>query len=228
MFSWLLSLDAQRQRLANKAPEGALKDYLSVPFPATDTPLTDVDIISLDFETTGLNVHTDKILSAGYVSVSEQQIKLATAKHNLVSISDDLKADNVCIHQITDQDKNQGLPLQQVVEQLLSDLTGKVMLVHFHRIEKYFLQHACKQLYGISPVFPIIDTLMLAKQRKDKSAVPYDPSALRLMNLRAHFHLPQHFAHNALNDAIATAELYFAEINQLKLGMNTPLKQVLI
>ena len=87
----------------------------------------------------------------------------------------------------------------------------KVMLVHFSRIEKQFLAQACLELYGMAPTFPIIDTLVLIKNRFDKNSVPYDPSLLRLSNLREYFQLPQHFAHNALSDAIATAEVLLVE-----------------
>ena len=93
-------------------------------------------------------------------------------------------------------------------------LAGKVMLVHFARIERQFLQQACIELYGMAPVFPIIDTLVIAKKKLDKRDVAYDPSELRLSALRAKYQLPNHYAHNALNDAIATAELLLAQTSK--------------
>jgi DNA polymerase-3 subunit epsilon len=42
----------------------------------------------------------------------------------------------------------------------------------------------------------------------------YDPSELRLTALRVKYGLPNHYAHNALNDAIATAELLLAQISE--------------
>jgi DNA polymerase-3 subunit epsilon len=53
----------------------------------------------------------------------------------------------------------------------------------------------------------------VAKRRLDKRDVAYDPSELRLSMLRQRYHLPDHYAHNALNDAIATAELFLAQIS---------------
>ena len=64
----------------------------------------------------------------------------------------------------------------------------------------------------MAPVFPIIDTLVVAKKRLDKRGLPYEPAELRLSNLRDWHKLPHHYAHNALNDALATAELLLAEV----------------
>ena len=102
-----------------------------------------------------------------------------------------------------------------MVETLLRALTGKVMLVHFSRIEQQFLNQACLELYGMPIIFPIIDTLVVAKRRLDKRDIAYDPSELRLSHLRGKYGLPDHYAHNALNDAIATAELLLVQTGKM-------------
>lgn len=214
LFPQLFGLNAKRQRLLKKAPDGPLKDYLSVPFPESSTPVHHLDILSLDFETTGLNAKTDKLLSVGFIQMPELQIKLGTSFHQIITSNGALKADNVAIHQITDQEKAEGKPLAEVVETILKALAGKVMLVHYAKIEREFLKEACLKLYGMAPVIPIIDTLAIEKKRLDAKDIAYDPSQLRLANLRESYHLPGHYAHNALSDAIATAELFLAMIKQ--------------
>jgi DNA polymerase-3 subunit epsilon len=178
--------------------------------------LADIAILSVDFETTGLNAINDKLLSVGFIEVKQQQISLKTSYHQIIKTKEDLSANNVIIHQITDQQKEQGAPLKEVVETLLKALAGKVMLVHFARIERQFLQQACLELYGVAPPFPIIDTLMVAKRQLDKKDVAYDPSELRLSALRHKQGLPNHFAHNALNDAVATAELLMVQLSNMQ------------
>ena len=211
LFNWLFGLEAKRKRLLKKAPEGPLKDFLSVPFPDLNTPLSKLCILSVDFETTGLSATKDKLLSIGFIEINHKQIKLGSSYHEIINTKQKLDASNVIIHQITDSQKEQGKPLKEVVEQLLIALAGKAMLVHFSRIEKQFLNQACLELYGMAPVYPIIDTLALAKRKLDQRDIAYDPSELRLSNLREKHKLPGHFAHNALNDAIATAELLLAQ-----------------
>lgn len=212
MFSSFFSLNAKRERQLRKAPTGPIKEFLSVPFPDPQTSIEDTPILALDFETTGLDRVKDQLLSIGYVDMIGGFIKLSTAEHFIIKCQQKLQSDNVVIHQITEHEKLQGIELQVAIERLLNALAGKVMLAHFARIEIEFLSEACRQLYGFVPVFPVIDTLVIAKRRMDMRQIDYDPSELRLPNLRESFDLPSHYAHNALNDAIATAELLLAEM----------------
>lgn len=212
LINWLAGYEAKRKRLLKKVPDGPLYDFLSVPFPAPDTPLAKLPILAVDFETTGLDAKADKLLSVGFVLLKNEQIKLNTSYHQIIKTKTQLEESNVIIHQITDDQKEQGQPLHTVVEQLLKALAGKVMLVHFARIERQFLQQACIELYGLAPEFPMIDTLVVAKRQLDKRDVAYDPSELRLSNLRHQYKLPDHHGHDALNDAIATAELLLAQM----------------
>jgi DNA polymerase-3 subunit epsilon len=227
-FYRLFGYEAQRKRAWARAPKGALKDFLSIEFPDPNTPLSDIDILSVDFETTGLHAINDKLLSVGFIGIKQQQISLKDSYHQIIKTKDELSADNVIIHQITDQQKEQGAPLKEVVEALLKALAGKVMLVHFARIERQFLQQACLELYGVAPVFPMIDTLMIAKRQLDKKDVAYDPSDLRLSALRYQHGLPNHFAHNALNDAIATAELLMVQVSNLPDSSKLKLQDLLL
>lgn len=213
MFSWLnwlKSIEKKRQAQFEKAPEGVLKDFLSVPFPDEESLISETPIIAVDFETTGLNANKDKLLSVGYVKMLGNQINLATSFHQVINTQDKLCPNNVAIHQITDQEKSLGRSLESVVESLLTAMAGHVMLVHFANIERNFLRQACQQLYGMAPEFPIIDTLMVEKRFRDSFQQTYQADQLRLPRLREHYQLPGYFAHNALNDALATAELFLA------------------
>ena len=228
MFGWLFGYEAKRKQLLKKVPEGALRDYLSVPLPDINTHIDKVEILAVDFETTGLNAKQDKLLSVGFTTLKKQQISLKTSYHQIIKTKEQLEESNVIIHHITDSQKEQGKALAVVVETLLKALAGKVMLVHFARIERQFLTEACYELYGMAPTFPMIDTLALAKRRLDKRDVAYDPSELRLTNLRNNFQLPEHHAHNALNDAIATAELFMAQMSKVNKDGKATLKDVLL
>lgn len=211
-INYLNGYEAKRKRLLKKVPSGPLHDFLSVPFPALDTPIDELPILAVDFETTGLDAKADKLLSVGFVALDQEQIKLNSSYHQIIKAKTKLEESNVIIHQITDAQKEQGLPLGTVVEILLKAFAGKVMLVHFARIERQFLQQACLELYGFKPDFPMIDTLVVAKRKLDKRDVAYDPSELRLSSLRHQYKLPDHHGHDALNDAVATAELLLAQM----------------
>lgn len=228
MLDFLRSYEAKRKRQLKKAPDGVLKDFLSTPFPENTKSVANTPILAVDFETTGLDPAKDQILSIGYILIENNEIKLSSAYHKVIRTKGPLVEENVVIHQITDDIRHEGATLQAAVEDLLEALAGKVMLVHFANIEKNFLNAACKKLYGVAPVFPIIDTLMLAKRRLDMGSAAYNPSELRLSTLRDNYKLPQYSAHNALVDAMATAELYFAEVGSMSAQNSPPLKSVLL
>jgi len=228
MLDFFFGYEARRKRLLRKAPEGVLKEFLSVPFPVPGDKVDNIPILSVDFETTGLSPKKDQILSIGFIAIENNEIQLASAYHKIIQTKGQLAEENVIIHQITDDAKSQGDNTRVVVENLLQALAGKVMLVHFSRIEKNFLDAACKQLYGMAPVFPIIDTLVLAKRRLDRHTTPYAPSELRLFTLRERYSLPRYNAHNALSDALATAELFFAEVGEMNRKNPPALKSVLL
>ena len=57
----------------------------------------------------------------------------------------------------------------------------------------------------------------IAEKQAHRLNKPVQPNALRLFNLRKQMNLPNYKAHNALEDAISTAELFLAQkanINQ--------------
>ncbi|GHF89289.1 exonuclease domain-containing protein [Thalassotalea marina] len=214
-FRWWLGFEAKRKRALALAPEGPLKDFLATPFPDLSCPVNELPLVAVDFETTGLDAVADKLLSVGFCQLESGLINLGSSFHQIINTKQKLKPENVVVHHITDEQQQQGLPLEEVVEDLLKALAGKVMLVHFNQIERHFLQQACLELYGVKPPLLMIDTLLIAKRRLDQRDVAYDPSELRLTNQRSYYQLPHYAAHNALSDAVATAELFLAQTTHL-------------
>ncbi|MBF0219618.1 MAG: DNA polymerase III subunit epsilon [Gammaproteobacteria bacterium] len=227
MFNFIFGYESQRRRQLKKVAAAPLKQYLATPFPDLKTPIDRVPILALDFETTGLNAKTDHILSIGYVAIDGLAIQLESAHHQIIHTIGDLREESVIVHHITDDKKSRGLPIAEVMPRLLEAMCGRVLLVHYAHIEKGFLRQICQQLYGLAPVLPIIDTLVIARKRLDQRTTLYSPGDLRLFNLRQRHNLPRYRAHNALSDAIATAELFFAELELKKYTTPPPLKSLI-
>lgn len=226
-FRQFQSLEKQRQYLLDKVTDGPLKTYLSKPFPKENQQLKDIEILTLDFETTGLNAKHDQLLSIGFTTLKQGKINLQDCYHQVIKTKGKLDKSNVAVHQITDFEKDRGAELKLGLDNLLNAMAGKVVLVHFAQIERNFIKQACLEIYGIVPPLMMIDTLAICKKRMDMSDAAYDPSKLRLVNLREQYHLPGFYGHNALNDAIATAELLLAELNHQHDGIHTQLKSLL-
>jgi len=210
MWNYFLNRDQRRKRALKNATSEIMRDFLATEVPPDNARWDDVEIVSLDFETTGLNPQTDQILSYGKVHIKGGVIKLSSAKHELIKPDTLIPESSAIIHHITDDQAINGRPIAQVLPELLEYLSGKVMLVHYNKIEQGFLNAACKKLYGSPFMIPTIDTLVLAKRILSHRNHTLPTNRLRLFNLQADFKLPRYKAHNALNDAISTAELFLA------------------
>ncbi|MET0090343.1 MAG: exonuclease domain-containing protein [Candidatus Thiodiazotropha sp.] len=210
MLQRFLSLETLRKRALSKSMPGALYDYLSTPLTAKDTQCEDLVIVALDLETTGLDPRKDKILSYGLVEIRHMSVKLESSRHQLISIEGQIPEESAVIHQITDDQAATGIPLEEAMPELLSRLAGKVMLVHYASIEQNFIDAACRKLYGAPFMIRTIDTLVLAQRLFERRNHTIQPGDLRLFNLRPRYNLPNYKAHNALSDALATAELFLA------------------
>lgn len=210
MWSALFGLGAARRRALKRAPPGPMRDFLAASLPAPTAPCGQAPIAALDFEVTGTDPADAVILSMGLVEIRHRVIRLDTAWQRLLRPEQAIPEASAIIHQITDDQAAAGIALEEAVPQLLERLAGKVMLVHSRHIEQGFLDRACRELYGAPFLIPTIDTLELARRYLSIRSHGIQTGDLRLFNLRPRFNLPRYKAHNALNDALATAELFLA------------------
>lgn len=202
-----------------------INNYLqSVKF-SRNTKLKDIEFLVLDFETTGLNYKKDKIISMGWIVIKNLSIDLKSIKHTIINPKDDLK-NSVLIHKITDDEVSYGISISKAMTMLVQMMQNKVIIVHFDNIEKNFINYICKKLYGIKKLpIRMIDTLKI--QIKKNKISGNNAENFRLYNLRDKYNLPRYKAHNSAIDALATAELFLAQISYINNIENLKLKDVL-
>jgi DNA polymerase-3 subunit epsilon len=224
MWERLLGLDFRRRRLLRRAAPGPLRDCLAVPFPDRRTDYRAVSFVALDLETTGLDPRRDEILSIGLVVLRGDRIDLGTAQHLRVAPAQAIPERSAVLHGITDDAAAQGRPLADVLPRVLSALSGHVLLGHHVATERGFLDAACRRLYGMGLVVPLADTEVLVRRWMTRRQQVLAADDLRLHALRERYGLPRYRAHDALIDALATAELFCAFVAKRDLAGNVPLK----
>ena len=200
-----------RRRALKVVRDPVARAYLEAPLPDIRQPLARASFLALDFETTGLNPRTDRILSMGFVPLEEGRIRLGQARHCLVDAGIPLKGESVAVHHITDAEARHGCGLKEMMDVLLPAMTGRILLVHYAAVERRFLHAAMKALYGAVLPFHVVDTMELERRRLIRANPHVKPTDLRLAACRARHGLPPHRPHHALEDAIATAELFLAQ-----------------
>lgn len=220
-------LEWRRRWQLRRAPPGPLRAYLAHPFPAAKLDYREVEYLAIDLETTGLDIANDVILSVGYVGVRGTSIDLSTARHRVVRIDRAIPEATAVLHQITDDQAAQGGKLAEILQELLEALAGKVMIAHHARIERGFLSNACKRLWKGGLIMPVVDTQALAYRTFERRQIPFRASDLRLHALGDRYNLPRYGAHNALSDALASAELFLAQAAYRDDGKGLPLRAFL-
>lgn len=220
MFRWLKKRrykTLQRKALA-ACTDAQLRAVLDGT-PSLQTPWSEVEFLVVDLETTGLNPSTSHIVSIGSVIIRSKRVRLGSASHMIIRGDHSVGA-SAKIHGVRDQDLEHGVPLQSVLRSLLENLANKVVVFHYSELDRNMLNDAFTELYGAPLVVPVIDTLKLAKRVLANEATSAD--SFRLGALRKRFGLPQAKQHNALSDAIATAELLLVLLSQLDLSGQEP------
>lgn len=223
----MLPLTLRRRWHAARLSEGPLKAFYQHPFVSPGSDITGVELLSLDLETTGLDARHDTILSVGWVTLDARQVLLGSGEHHLVKPRGAISEASAVVHAITDDMAAQGDELCEVLTRLLAALQGRVLLAHNANIERRFLNRACQRCFGGPFFVPTIDTLQLALRRLRRRDQQPRGGELRLAALRQHYHLPRYKAHNAFTDALATAELFLAQLAHWSDGDKTKLKQLL-
>jgi DNA polymerase-3 subunit epsilon len=207
----LLPINFRRRRHARSAPPGPLRTYYAQPLPSGACDWRQVEFLALDLETTGSDPAADEIVSAGWVQISGGAIDLGTATRRMVRPSGPMPEASAVIHAITDDEAAQGEPLGAVLADILGALGGRVLVAHYARAELGFLDAACRRCLGAGLLTPVVDTLQLARRRYSRAGQTPARGEFRLDALRMQYNLPRHQMHDALSDAIATAELFLAQ-----------------
>lgn len=227
MFHNLFGKNYARKYWLKNTQSSVMRDFLEQPFISRRKLIKETDIISLDIETTGLDSKKDRVVSIGLVQISELGIKLDSCWHQIIKTNKVIPETSVVIHNITDDKSAAGISIEDAITELLRRLKGKVVLVHNSNVEQGFINEVCQKLYSTDFVMRIIDTQVLAKRSFDRKNMAYKPSELRLFNLRKFYKLPPYKAHNALLDALATAELFLAMVPTISASDNARLSDFL-
>lgn len=199
----------QRWWYRRSAGPGAMQDYLSAPLPSRRQDARAAEYLALDLETTGLNAKQDSIVSIGHLPVVDGRVRCADARHDFVRLDRSVEQ-SAAIHHIRDVDLDGADSEADALDAVLRALRGRVLLVHHAPLDLRFLQSACRRHYDTPLVCRVVDTLDLARRRRTRGNHEAQDEELRLHSLRRSYNLPRYPAHDALSDALATAELFLA------------------
>ena len=91
--------------------------------------------VSLDCETTGLNVGKDEIISIGAVRIVGNRIMTSERLELLVRPERGVSAESVKIHRLRERDVADGLPIEEAMKQLLRFIGSRPLVGYFLELD---------------------------------------------------------------------------------------------
>jgi DNA polymerase-3 subunit epsilon len=181
---------------------------------------------ALDLETGGLDPRSDAVLAVGMVPIVDGVVRLADKYETLVRSEGLITPESISAHQLRPRDVDEAPPLSAVLDEVDRRIAGNVLLVHNARVDVKFLRSAHHRVRRWWPGPDMVDTVdLLVKLAKKTRFLNPDAAGgermpeLNLTAARRELGLPEYQAHDALTDAIATAELFL--VLRRKLGART-------
>jgi DNA polymerase-3 subunit epsilon len=178
---------------------------------------------ALDLETGGLDPRTDAILAVGMLPLREGTIRVGEAYATLVrpESGESVSPASITAHQLVWGEVRAAPPLEQVVPEIAARLREGVLLVHHRALDLRFLQRAFRRVGRRWPRPKVVDTVELlmkvaGRAQRLRPELPVEVPALNLSRARRARGLPEYQAHDALTDALATAELFLVLRKELR------------
>lgn len=191
-------------------------------------------MVALDFETTGFDPVRDGIVSVGLVPMERGIIRASQARHWFLRPRVAFGDASMAVHGITHTQIEEAPDLDEVLEDFLQALAGRVVVAHFVTIERQFLAESLLRRLGEGIEFPAIDTMALEARWRTTPQPrlmdrllgrrPPQPS-IRLAASRQRHGLPRYGLHHAATDALACAELLQAQLAH-RFNDPTPLRDL--
>jgi DNA polymerase-3 subunit epsilon len=203
------------RNLAKECRVPALSEYLLQCSTLKAGNIENTPMIAADLELTGLESSHNQIIAIGWTQIDKGRIRMGSNRHLLVKANQTVGS-SAAIHELMDSEVAQGVDLEHGLEALFEAAQGRVWVFHHAGLDISFLKKACEDWGGVVPGFNVLDTMRIEYRLRRRRDKPVRQGDLQLGNIRELYGLPRYTAHNALIDALATAELLLAIAAQLE------------
>lgn len=192
---------------------------------ARGVPWREVEYVALDFETTGLDFRSDTVISYGVVPVRRGRAIVGESAHQLIDPHVPPSPRSQTIHELRPQDLAGSPSLAEARGQLRSALDGRYLLVWFAGVEVHFLD----AIFGGGKRRwrrRTIDVRNLAIAADGLGGAARDTPGYPLTGTAERYGVPVADAHQALDDALVTAQLFLVLAGKLQRTPDPTLREL--
>jgi DNA polymerase-3 subunit epsilon len=199
-------LDALRRPFQSRAPlppelEDRLQRLTEMSPPATRNSHRRSRYVTVDVETTGIDMHRDRLVSIGAVAVERGVIDLARCFDLVVRQDASSSTDNILVHRIGGQRQLAGVDRAEALV-LFMEYVGHAPLVAYRaEFDRTVLDRTLKDVLGLKTMSRWIDLAELLPALYPGNENRTMDDWLRAMGIR------MIARHDALADALATAQM---------------------
>jgi len=169
--------------------------------PATRNPHRRSRYVAVDVETTGADMHRDHLVSIGAVAIEQGLISLSRCFEVVVRQERSSSTDNILIHRIGGQRQLAGVDRRQALVAFLEYLDHAPLVAFRAAFDRTVIDRALEEDLGLRTMNRWIDMAeVLAALFPDNPYTSLDDWLVAL-------HIPVLGRHDALADALATAQM---------------------
>lgn len=173
------------------------------------TPWQEADYLALDFESTGLNTRVDEVIQVGMVPIAAGAIHLGGVWASWVQPGHDVSISSARVHGLSRTRLAEAPTPADVRGPVADALRGRVLLAHYAELELGMLKR-----WKIKPKL-VVDTLTLSLALDGATPDTARAEGYRLPALANRFDVDVYGEHDALADALITAEVFLVLAHQL-------------
>ncbi|ADU30276.1 exonuclease domain-containing protein [Evansella cellulosilytica] len=176
-----------------------------------EIPFSKLDVVVFDLETTGFYPNNgDRILSIGGIKVKGDKVIDSETFYSLINSNGGVSEEITKLTNITEKDLIEAPPINDVLQNFYTFMSGCTLVAHHANHERSFMQHMTWSILKSRFEHRIIDTAFLTKiVEPNKNLVSLDECC-------DHYGITIKKRHHALYDAIATAQLWTESVREIQ------------
>jgi DNA polymerase-3 subunit epsilon len=205
-MNWLSRFFSRRSLTA--AQQAAIDAYRGMAAPDLGGDLRETRFVVADVETSGLNPYRDRLLSIGAIVIEGGALDLGQSFETVLKQTEASTVSNILVHGIDGTTQMSGV---DPAEGLLAFLAfaGKDPMIGYHaNFDRVVIERACKKTLGMRPDNTWLDLAILAPSLC-KETKPRNEGLDAWLDA---YGIDNYARHDAVADALATAELFLIVI----------------